>query len=109
MRPRSAAYPFCVLAAALALATSARAEVAPTCFPANNAKHVNPDTHLFPTFSGPPTLGKSGQIRIYEERSPVTLSSAIWHEDRDKVRLALSRSGKRITARARLGWPSVRC
>jgi pectinesterase len=66
MRPRSAAYPFCVLAAALALATAARAEVAPTCFPANNAIHVNPDTHLLLTFSSPPTLGKSGQIRIYD-------------------------------------------
>jgi pectinesterase len=66
MKPRSAAYPFCVLAAALALATAARAEVAPTCFPANHATHVNPDTHLLLTFSSPPTLGKSGQIRIYD-------------------------------------------
>jgi pectinesterase len=66
MRPRSAAYPFCVLAAALALATAARAEAAPTCFPANNATRVNPDTHLLLTFSSPPTLGKSGQIRIYD-------------------------------------------
>src|SRR5258708_9988763 len=66
MRPRSATYPFCVLAAALALATAARAEVGPTCFPANNATHVNPDTHLLLTFFSPPTLGKSGQIRIYD-------------------------------------------
>jgi len=66
MRPRSVAYPFCVLAAALALATAASAEVGPTCFPANNATGVNPDTHLVLTFSSPPTLGKSGQIRIYD-------------------------------------------
>jgi hypothetical protein len=53
--------------AALALSTPARAEVAITCFPANNATRVNPDTHLILTFSGPPTLGKSGQIRIFDE------------------------------------------
>jgi pectin methylesterase-like acyl-CoA thioesterase len=65
MRPRSAASLFCVLAA-LALSTAARAELAFTCFPANNATRVNPDTHLVLTFSSPPTLGKSGQIRIYD-------------------------------------------
>lgn len=64
MRPRSATY-FCLLAA-LALSTAARAEVAFTCFPANHATRVNPDTHLAVTFSSPPTLGKSGQIRIYD-------------------------------------------
>jgi len=41
MRPRSAAYPFCVLAA-LALSTAARADAAVTCFPANHAAGVNP-------------------------------------------------------------------
>jgi len=49
-----------------ALLTAAHAEVAPTCFPAKNATRVSPDTHLVLTFSGPPTLGKSGQIRIYD-------------------------------------------
>jgi hypothetical protein len=62
MRPRSAAYPFCVLAAALALATAARAEVAPTCFPANNAIHVNPDTHLLLTFSSLPLLASPARF-----------------------------------------------
>ena len=65
MRPRSATYPFCVFAA-LALATAARADVAFMCFPANNATRVSPDTHLVLTFSSPPTLGKSGLIRIYD-------------------------------------------
>ncbi len=65
MRPRSVPYPFCALAA-LALLTAAHAEVAYTCFPANHAIRVNPDTHLVLTFSSPPTLGKSGQIRIYD-------------------------------------------
>jgi hypothetical protein len=37
-----------------------------TRFPANNAVRVNPDTHLVLTFSSPPALGKSGQIRIYD-------------------------------------------
>jgi hypothetical protein len=55
-----------VLVAALALATAARAEAAVTCFPTNKATLVNPDTHLVLTFSSPPTLGKSGQIRIYD-------------------------------------------
>src|SRR5262249_17317646 len=35
-------------------------------FPADKANGVNPDTHLVLTFSAVPTLGKSGQIRIYE-------------------------------------------
>jgi hypothetical protein len=36
------------------------------CSPANKAVGINPDTHLVLTFSAPPTLGKSGQIRIYD-------------------------------------------
>ena len=36
------------------------------CFPANKAKSVNPDTHLVLTFFSTPTLGKSGQIRVYD-------------------------------------------
>ncbi len=35
-------------------------------FPANNAKGVNPDTHLVISFPSEPTLGTSGQIRIYD-------------------------------------------
>ena len=34
--------------------------------PANKATGVNPDTHLVLTFFSAPTLGKSGQIRIYD-------------------------------------------
>jgi len=34
--------------------------------PADKATDVNPDTHLVLTFSAPPTLGKSGQIRIFD-------------------------------------------
>src|ERR1017187_635158 len=65
MRPRAATYLFCVLAAH-GLSTAARADAAFTCFPANHATHVNPDTHLVLTFSSPPTVGKAGQIRIYD-------------------------------------------
>jgi hypothetical protein len=36
------------------------------CFPANRARGVNPDTHLVLTFFSAPTLGKSGQIRVYD-------------------------------------------
>lgn len=38
----------------------------PTLFPAHHATDVNPDTHLVLTFPSPPTLGTSGQIRIYD-------------------------------------------
>src|SRR5215467_696225 len=35
-------------------------------FPADGARDVNPDTHLVMTFPSAPTLGTSGQIRIYD-------------------------------------------
>jgi pectin methylesterase-like acyl-CoA thioesterase len=35
-------------------------------FPADKSAGVNPDTHLVLTFPSVPTLGKSGQIRIYD-------------------------------------------
>lgn len=35
-------------------------------FPANNAKNVNPDTHLKLTFPDIPVLGTQGQIRVYD-------------------------------------------
>jgi pectinesterase len=68
MRPRVAVHTFCLLAV-FALLAARRAEArtaAVTRFPANNAVRVNPDTHLVLTFSSPPALGKSGQIRIYD-------------------------------------------
>lgn len=37
-----------------------------TRFPKNGASGVNPDTHLVLTFPSPPSLGKSGQIRVYD-------------------------------------------
>jgi len=37
-----------------------------TRFPANAANGVSPDTHLILTFPSPPTVGKSGQIRIFD-------------------------------------------
>ncbi|MGA2070068.1 MAG: pectinesterase family protein [Sedimentisphaerales bacterium] len=37
-----------------------------SCWPADKAKEVNPDTHLVLIFPGKPTLGNSGQIRIYD-------------------------------------------
>jgi pectinesterase len=37
-----------------------------SCFPANKARGVNPDTHLVLTFSSPPVIGKSGLIRVYD-------------------------------------------
>ncbi|HWB31775.1 MAG TPA: pectinesterase family protein [Acidobacteriaceae bacterium] len=37
-----------------------------TLFPANKATRVNPDTHLVLTFPAAPTIGTSGQVRIYD-------------------------------------------
>jgi hypothetical protein len=37
-----------------------------TVYPANHAEGINPDTHLVISFSSAPTIGKSGQIRIYD-------------------------------------------
>jgi pectinesterase len=42
----------------------ATAEV--TRFPVHRSKDVNPDTHLVLIFKAPPTLGSSGQIRVYD-------------------------------------------
>ena len=54
-------------ALALLLTGSALAQTAAvTCFPANKAVQVNPDTHLVLTFASAPALGKSGQVRIYD-------------------------------------------
>ncbi len=48
------------------LAAMAQSAAVPASFPANKATGVNPDTHLVLTFAAPPTVGKSGQIRIYD-------------------------------------------
>lgn len=60
--------PSCVLSALLLFSPwHAHAQTAAIqCFPANKAAGVNPDTHLVLTFSAAPTLGKSGQVRIYD-------------------------------------------
>jgi len=53
----------------LLLATSVAAQRAPLTiirFPADKSVGVNPDTHLVLTFPSAPTLGKSGQIRIFD-------------------------------------------
>jgi pectin methylesterase-like acyl-CoA thioesterase len=51
----------------LAGSASAQRAAAPILrFPADKSVGVNPDTHLVLTFPGVPTLGKSGQIRIYD-------------------------------------------
>jgi len=68
MKPCSRAHAFCALPtlAILAVGYGKAQTAAVTCFPANHAVGVNPDTHLVLTFSSPVTLGKSGQIRIYD-------------------------------------------
>ena len=50
-----------------ALALDARAAAAQVSYaPANRATGVNPDTHLVITCPGPPALGGSGAVRIYD-------------------------------------------
>ena len=39
---------------------------AQTLFPANKARDVNPDVQLKLTFSQPPTIGKSGKVRVFD-------------------------------------------
>jgi hypothetical protein len=54
------------LSGAFFVAQLVQAQVPIARFPADKASGVNPDTHLVLTFSAPPTIGKSGQIRIYD-------------------------------------------
>ena len=54
------------LVATLVAAGAAAQTTGVTCFPANKARNVNPDTHLVLTFSSPPEIGTSGLIRVYD-------------------------------------------
>jgi pectinesterase len=57
----------CLIVLALVSAQAVPAELGTIVrFPADNAKNVNPDTHLELTFPSAPVLGNSGQIRIYD-------------------------------------------
>jgi hypothetical protein len=70
-----------------------------TTFPGNKAVGVNPDTHLVVTLSSAPTLGKSGQIRIYD---------AAGHQLVDTLDLSLPAGpdpSRRITAPVSQGIP----
>ncbi|HZQ20868.1 MAG TPA: pectinesterase family protein [Terriglobales bacterium] len=58
-------YPL-VIFALLTVASGEASTAVVRRFPVNKATRVNPDTHLVLSFSGTPTLGKSGQIRIYD-------------------------------------------
>ncbi|MGH9593590.1 MAG: pectinesterase family protein, partial [Bryobacteraceae bacterium] len=68
MRNWLAAFGLCMIVAVAVLTVGqAGAETAAvTCFPANHAVRVNPDTHLVLTFASAPTVGKSGEIRVYD-------------------------------------------
>jgi pectinesterase len=50
----------------LSAAVASAQNVSVVRFPADHASGVSPDTHLVLTFPSAPTLGKSGQIRIYD-------------------------------------------
>lgn len=55
-----------VIAALLLGVSRPDAQSGLTRFPAHAARDVSPDTHLVLTFPTAPTLGTSGQIRIYD-------------------------------------------
>jgi hypothetical protein len=54
------------LTVGMALAVFAAPACAQSFFPAKDATAVNPDVQLKLTFSQPPVVGKSGQVRIYD-------------------------------------------
>ncbi len=58
----------CVLLAIAALAPLPLTAAVSSRAPAHEARGINPDTHLSLTFGSAPTLGTSGQIRIYDAR-----------------------------------------
>ncbi len=47
----------------------------PSLFPANNAKNVNPDTHLVLKFDSEPKIGDSGFIRVYDVKTGEAVDS----------------------------------
>jgi pectinesterase len=55
-----------VVVSALVMLARPGAQSGVTRFPIDRARDVNPDTHLVLTFPSAPTIGKSGQIRIYD-------------------------------------------
>ena len=59
---------FVLAACMLVVEGHASAQSTVVRFPAHGAKNVNPDTHLVLTFAATPTLGTSGQIRIYDAK-----------------------------------------
>ena len=69
-----------ILSISLWLLLVGSAASAQTLVPANQARNVNPDVQLRITFSQPPTIGKSGKVRVYEavnDRLVDTLDLAI--------------------------------
>jgi pectin methylesterase-like acyl-CoA thioesterase len=54
------------LSVLLGILFAASSAAAQTLFPLNHARNVNPDVQLKITFNQPPTVGKSGQVRVYE-------------------------------------------
>ncbi len=68
MKPHVSLRILCALCVGIFLAPQpAQAKsAAVTRFPANKAVRVNPDTHLVLTFASAPTLGNSGQVRVYD-------------------------------------------
>jgi len=60
------AYGVTVIVALLLMVNRPDAQSGVTRFPADRGQGISPDTHLVLTFPAAPTLGKSGQIRIYD-------------------------------------------
>jgi pectinesterase len=58
--------PRLILSICLWLLLACFSAAAQTLFPANRARDINPDVQLKLTFSQPPMIGKSGQVRVYD-------------------------------------------
>src|SRR5262245_11974713 len=58
--------PRLILSTALWLVLAGSPAAAQTLFPAQNSKNVNPDVQLKLTFTQPPTIGKSGKVRVFD-------------------------------------------
>jgi pectinesterase len=66
LKPRQRWKAYATSVAVCLVAGSAAAQPQVARFPADAARDVNPDTHLVLTFPTAPTVGTSGQIRVYD-------------------------------------------
>lgn len=85
-------------AASLLLCAGASAQGGVELFPASESTNVNVDTHLILTFPGPPVIGTSGLIRIFDANTDAlvdTLDMSIPSSPRPNGRMPRSTEAQR--------------